>query len=98
MPDYNPDREGHRKHKWIVHKAIKGNPQFNRIRAAGKEMPFDREGRFMVGDEGVAKEIREKYPRTATVSRVSTSDPSDRDHKSFFSCPAMPWHEEKKDA
>ena len=97
MPDFNPDRESHRKHKWIVHRATRDR-SFTKVNAAEREMTFDREGRFMVGDEGVAKEIREKYPRTATVSRVSTPDPSDRDHKSFFSCPALPWHKDEEDA
>ena len=93
MPDFNPDREGHRKHKWIVHNATRRDLT---IKAADKVMPFNREGRFMVSDESVANEIRQKYPRTATVSRVSAPDPSDRDHKSFFSCPAMPWHEQEE--
>ena len=91
MPDYNPDREGHRDHKWIVHKAIRGNAQFNKIHAAGKDMPFNREGRFMVSDEKVASEIRQKYPRAATVTRVNTPHSADRGHKYFFRCPEMPW-------
>ena len=95
MPDFNPDKEAHRDHKWIVHKAIKGNPAFDRVKIDGKEMPFNREGRFSVSDEKVANEIREAYPRLATVSRVSTYHPSDRGHKYFFSCPAMPWHEQE---
>jgi hypothetical protein len=52
----------------------------------------------MVGDESVAKEIRRKYPREATVTRVNFDHPSDRGHRYFFSCPAMPWHKEKQDA
>ena len=95
MPDWNPDKEAHRDHKWIVHKAIKGNASFNKIHAAGKDMPFNREGRFAVSDEKVASEIREKYGRTATVTRVSSYHPSDRGHKYFFTCPAMPWHKEE---
>ena len=97
MPDYNPDREGHRDHKWIVHKAIKDNPQFDGVEAAGKDMKFNHEGRFAINDAKVAAEIRQKYPRAATVTRVSAYHASDRGHKYFFSVPAMPWHEEKED-
>ena len=96
MPDYNPDREGHRKHKWIVHKAI-NNSGFKNVVAADKVMPFNHEGRFFVKDASVAAEIRQKYPRSVTVSRVTASDATDRDHKNFFSCPAMPWHNKEKD-
>ena len=93
MPDFNPDKESHRDHKWIVHRATRDS-SFRKVRAAERDMPFDREGRFTVSDESVASEIRKKYPRTATVTRVSSYHPSDRGHKYFFSCPAMPWHEE----
>ena len=94
MPDWNPDREGHRDHKWIVHKATTG--RLDKVEADGKEMSFNREGRFSVKDEALAGAIRKKYPHTATVTRVSTFHPSDRGHKYFFSIPAMPWHEEKE--
>ncbi len=95
MPDFNPDKEGHRDHKWIVHKA--SQREFSGIHAAQKDMPFNREGRFSVDDENVAAEIRQKFPRDVTVTRVSTYHPSDRGHKYFFSCPALPWHKEEKD-
>lgn len=97
MPDYNPDREGHRKHKWIVHKAI-NSPRFKTVNVAEKELAFNREGRFMVSDENVAAEIRRKYPREATVTRVHAPHPSDRGHKYFFAGIAMPWHKDKEDA
>jgi hypothetical protein len=59
---------------------------------------FNKEGRFVVGDEGLAADIRKNYPQEVTVSRVTASHASDRGHKYFFSCPAMPWHkgEEKQ--
>ncbi len=94
MPDWNPDREGHRNHKWIVHKAMK-MPRFKSVKAAGKEMPFNREGRFAVKDETLAAEIRKKYPREATVTRVTDWHPSDRGHNYFFSVPELPWKKEK---
>jgi hypothetical protein len=95
MPDYNPDKEAHRDHKWIVHNATR-NRDFKRVQAAERDMAFDREGRFSVADESVAAEIRERYPREVTVSRVSNYHPADRGHKYFFTCPAMPWHKEKE--
>ena len=98
MRDFNPDREGHRDHKWIVHKAIKGIHNFTKVEAGGKVMPFNAEGRLAVDDEAVAAEIREKYPRTATVTRVTASHPSDRGHKYFFSVPELPWHKELPNA
>ena len=90
-PDYNPDKEAHRNHKWIVHKAL-NKDGFNGVRAGGKVLPFDSQGRFAVSDESVAKEIRNRYPRSATVTRVTADHASDRGHKYFFTCPEMPWH------
>ena len=95
MPDYNPDREGHRDHKWIVHKAIRGTQKG--VRVGDKDLMFDREGRFAVSDEGLAADIRKNNPHNLTVTRVTASHPSDRGHKYFFSCPAMPWHKEQED-
>ena len=93
MPDYNADKEAHRNHKWIVHKAIRGTQKG--VRVGEKDLMFDREGRFATSDEGLANTIRKAYPREVTVSRVTSNHPSDRGHKYFFTCPAMPWHEEE---
>ena len=93
MPDFNADREGHRDHKWIVHKAVRGTQKG--VRVGEKDLMFDREGRFATSDEGLANTIRKAYPREVTVSRVTSNHPSDRGHKYFFTCPAMPWHEEE---
>lgn len=94
MADFNPDKERHRKHKWIVHNATR-NRDFTKVVAADKVMPFNDEGRFSVRDEKVAAEIREEYPHDVTVTRVLAEHVSDRGHKYFFTCPAMPWHKEK---
>ncbi|MHC4752223.1 MAG: hypothetical protein ACYTFW_20415 [Planctomycetota bacterium] len=94
MPDYNPDKESHRDHKWIVHKSVTGHHDFTKVNAGGKVMPFNGEGRLVVNDEGLANEIRQKYPATTTVTRVSAHHSSDRGHKYFFNCPAMPWHKD----
>jgi len=95
VPDYNADKESHRDHKWIVHKAVRGTQKG--VRVGEKDLMFDREGRFSTSDEGLAGAIRKEYPREVTVSRVSAYHASDRGHKYFFTCPAMPWHEERED-
>ena len=95
MPDYNADKEAHREHKWIVHKAIKGSQKG--VRVGDKDLMFNREGRFVTSDEGLASDIRKNYPQAVTVTRVTSNHSSDRGHKYFFTCPAMPWHEERED-
>ena len=67
------------------------------MNAADKDMPFNHEGRFSVKDEKVASEIRKKYPRAVTVSRVTDYHPSDRGHKYFFSVGKIPWHEDTEE-
>lgn len=98
MPDYNPDKERHRDHKWIVHKSVTGMHDFTKVKAADKVMKFNGEGRFCVDDESVANEIREKYPATTTVTRVNANHASDRGHKYFFAGIAMPWHKNEEEA
>jgi hypothetical protein len=95
VPDFNPDKEAHRDHSWVVHKSHLGK-HMQGVSAAERKMSFNKDGRFMVKDEKVAAEIREKYPREVTVSRVTSSHPSDRGHKYFFNVPAMPWHKENE--
>jgi hypothetical protein len=90
MPDFNPDKERHRSHKWIVHNATRNREPLPVV-AADKVMKFNDEGRFSVDDEKVAAEIREEYPRDVTVTRVNASHPADRGHKYFFTVPELPW-------
>ena len=93
MPDYNADKEAHRDHKWIIHKAIKGDQKG--VRVGDKNLMFNREGRFVTSDEGLASDIRKAHPQAVTVTRVTANHPSDRGHKYFFRVPEMPWHEEE---
>ena len=95
-PDWNPDREGHVQHKWIVHNATQ-NRDFKGVKAGGKDMLFNHEGRFLISDEVVANEIRKEHPRDVTVTRMRYPDVADRGHTYFFSCPKMPWHEVEDD-
>ena len=96
MPDWNPDREGHVQHKWIVHNATQ-NRDFKGVKAGGKDMLFNHEGRFLISDEVVANEIRKEHPMDVTVTRMRYPDVADRGHKYFFAGIAMPWHKEKED-
>jgi hypothetical protein len=90
MPDYNPDKERHRDHKWIVHNR-KREREPEPIAAADKVMAFNDEGRFSVNDEKVAAEIRDEYSKDVTVTRVSAHHPADRGHTYFFTVPELPW-------
>jgi hypothetical protein len=96
MPDFNPDKERHRDHKWIVHNATR-DKDFTQVVAADRVMPFNHEGRFSITDGGVANEIRQEYGKSVTVTRVHNIKPSDRGHKYFFTVPAMPWHKDSDD-
>jgi len=93
-PDYNPDREGHRDHKFIVQDAtrrklkhVPGSPQ----------LKFNKEGRCLIKDKGLAREIQNET-RDVAVTRVNYPSRSDRGHVYFFGqMPAMPWHRYDKD-
>jgi len=107
MPDWDPSRDGHVGHKWIVHKAtprkltdpeVVGNDGKEGVRTDKGFLPFDRHGRFMLKDEGLASEIRSSAigQRDVTVTRVRYPDMADRGHKFFFGqMPAMPWKKEE---
>ena len=94
MVDYNPDREGHRDHKFYVRNATKR--QFDKLTLCGEEMKFNRQGRMMVKDETMAREIQAEYPEQLAVTRVEDQHPADIGHKYFFTVPEMPWKREKE--
>ncbi|MFA5379893.1 MAG: hypothetical protein WC455_29305 [Dehalococcoidia bacterium] len=89
--DYNPDREGHVPHKYVVVNATKTPKKF--IEAGGKKLSFNREGFMRVSDPGVANEIRQKYGGDVTVSRVRNQGTHERGiHNYFFAMPrGLPW-------
>lgn len=91
MTDYNPDREGHVKHKFYVRNATRR--KFDKLTVEGREMKFNHEGRMMIKDERLAREIQAEYPDELAVTRVRQPEPG---HKSFFSMPVMPWKKEKE--
>jgi len=92
MPDYNPDREGHHKHKFTVldatRRRLKHIPNY-------PDLKFDKHGRLRLSDEGLAREIQ-KETKDVTVTRMKHPDRSDRGHVYFFGqWPEMPWKKVK---
>lgn len=96
MPDYNPDKEGHRDHKFIVQKAQRRDNRRG-INYGEKKFNFNKDGRFVLNDESIAREVQKLHPHDLAVTRVTVNHPSDRGHRYFFSVPSMPWHKEKDD-
>jgi len=92
MPDWNPDREGHVDHKYIVLDATRERKKG--IQTSKGLLKFDKQGRMMVKDPTLAHEIRtsEVGKRDVTVSRVRFPSVHDRGHTYFFTSPGMPWH------
>ena len=87
-PDYNPDREGHRTKKFIIHRATKR--EMDHVPNM-PDLKFNREGRLLLNDEGLAREIQ-KETRDVSVTRVDYPAQHERGHKYFFGqWPEMPW-------
>ena len=87
--DYNPDREGHVKHKFYVRNATRR--QFDTLTVGGKDMKFNSEGRMMIKDESMARDIQNEYADELAVTRMRDPDPADVGHNYFFTVPEMPW-------
>lgn len=96
MPDYNPDKERHRAHKFIVQKAWPGKGKLDpgdAIQTSAGALKFNHEDRMAVKDEALAREIQQQYPQELAVTRVNANSPADRGHRYHFGqMPAMPWH------
>lgn len=92
MPDYNPDRESHVKHKYIVQKAMpEANLGAGVLTSKGVLKPDDK-GRMLVNDPALANEIRTQYPHELVVTRARMPGAADTGHNYFFgSMPALPW-------
>jgi len=92
MPDYNPDKERHVDHKFIVQKAYTfGEETKKGIWHDDKYYKFDKYGRFSLKNETVAREIQTRFPKECTVTRMRYPHISDRGHKYHFSVPELPW-------
>ena len=103
MPDFNPDKERHRKHKFIVQKAWTDGSKPNDGLSEGIAtdrgiLKPDKQGRMIVKDEKLAREIQQENPRELVVTRMTSDDPADRGHKYFFTVPEMPWRRQHREA
>jgi len=95
MPDYNPDKEGHVDHKFIVQKAWPGTSMDpgESVQTSKGALQFNDEGRLVVRDPALAREIQQANPRELAVTRVRYPNQADRGHRYHFGqMPAMPWH------
>ena len=78
--DYNPDREGWTGHKYIVQRVWQGADTKSLDVGTG-EMKWNKEGRLLVNDNGVANALRQKYKADITVTRMKWREGHDRGHK-----------------
>jgi len=97
MPDYNPDKEGWHKKKFIVSRVERDfNKLVEPIHTGSGDLNVDLYGRCTVNDPGLAREIQKEHPRDITVTRVNWDDEvlhRNAIHSYFFgSLPALPWH------
>ncbi len=96
MPDYNPDKERHTQHRFVVQKAWPGKGNLDpgeAIQTSKGDLKFGHEDRLVIKDEALAREVQQQYPRELAVTRMRYPDPADRGHHYHFGqMPAMPWH------
>lgn len=97
MPDFNPDKERHVDHKFVVQKAFPGNEKDPVMTSKGALAP-DKQGRMIVKDESLAREIQQQNPRELTVTRMRTPGAADQGHRYHFGgWPEMPWKKTKRE-
>lgn len=92
MPDFNPDKEGHVGHKYIVQDATR--EKLESVPTSKGDLKFNNEGRLVVNDPTLASEIRTSTMgrRDVTVTRVRANHPSDQGHRYHFGqFPGLPW-------
>jgi len=95
MPDYNPDREGHVPHKFVVINADL-QPR-DGVQTSRGFLKFGHGERLMVKDESLAREIQQQYGRDLTVTRVRTPEKMEKSHRYHFGqWPEMPWKRKKE--
>lgn len=88
--DYNPDREGHVQHEWIIQPGT--TKPSDGIDVDGHKLRFGPEGHLRINDPKLANDIRQKYGREMVVTRVRHPSVSDRGHNYFFGqMPRLPW-------
>lgn len=98
IPDFNPDKDKHiGGYNYVVHpRAGSSTTEFN---LGAKTVKLNQDGRAIIKDEGLARELQTEHRFDAVVSRIPATTIADRGHTYFFgSMPEMPWKREKKDA
>ena len=90
MADFNPDREGHVKHKWLV-QTVRPGQENETVKTSQGELKLSPKGRCLITDPALAAEVRQEYARDLAVSRLRVGD-GGRTHYYFFGqWPEMPW-------
>lgn len=90
MPDYNSDRDRHVDHKFVVQSAWPNSPK--EIMTSKGLLKANEQGRMMVKDEALAREIQKEHPHDLAVTRMRTPKPADQGHRYHFGqMPPMPW-------
>lgn len=98
MPDWNSDKEGHVRHKWIVQKAFPDGDLGAGINTSKGVLIPNKQGRMLVNDPALAHEIRMEHPHDMTVTRMRYPDEADRGHRYHFgSWPEMPWKKKARE-
>ena len=96
MPDYNSDRERHVDHKFVVQSAWPNSPK--EIMTSKGLLKANEQGRMMIKDESLAREIQREHPTDLAVTRMRMPKPADRGHRYFFGAlPEMPWKKNKQE-
>lgn len=93
-PDYNPDKESHTEHKFIVQPAWPSVARQDGVTLpSGRKAAWGKSKRFFLKDEKEARELQQEHRNDLVVTRVRYPHRSDRGHVYFFGqMPAMPWH------
>lgn len=95
-PDYNPDKERHVDHTFVVQKADRSPG--NTLKVGDTEVKLNKEGRAFIKDEALARELQIENRFNATVTRVRTPKASDAGHRYHFGqMPEMPWKKKKEE-
>ena len=95
MPDYNPDRERHVDHKFVVQSAWPNSPK--EIMTSKGLLKANDQGRMIVKDEALAREIQREHPTDLAVTRMRAPKPADAGHRYHFGqMPEMPWKKKKE--
>ena len=97
MPDYNPDKEGHVGHRFIVQPSTKRPLMKSVTTSDGRELKFNHEKRFTTRDVGLARELQKEYGQELIVTRTRHPHVADRGHTYLFGqWPEMPWKKTKE--